>query len=292
MKTLLCILTVGWLSAVPATAREAIVREIRKTFTVQPGGLLKVDMTGGDVRVMPSEGDEVRVLARQKVRARNEAAADELVKKLELTMSQTGNEVIATAKYPEQKGLTITGIWPPVEVDFEIVVPTRFNVDLRTSGGDIVVGNLIGDVAAKTAGGDVVAGHIVGAVEVRTSGGDISLASATGAAVLSTSGGDIHAGRIDGGAELLTSGGDITAEAVAGRLLARTSGGDIEVTVDRAAAFNLDASTSGGEVESSGLSLVVAKGGNGKSKLVGTINSGGPELKLRTSGGDIDIRAR
>jgi len=53
--------------------------------------------------------------------------------------------------------------------------------------------------------------------------------------------------------------------------------------------FHIDASTSGGEVEADGLTLTIDHGGVGKSNLSGAVNGGGPDLRLRSSGGDIEI---
>jgi hypothetical protein len=64
----------------------------------------------------------------------------------------------------------------------------------------------------------------------------------------------------------------------------------VQITLPKSAAFSLDAGTSGGRVDASGLTLTLASGGVGKSKLAGTVNGGGPKIVLRTSGGDIRIR--
>jgi hypothetical protein len=64
----------------------------------------------------------------------------------------------------------------------------------------------------------------------------------------------------------------------------------VRVRVVKGAGFLLDASTSGGDVNAEGLTVTIEKGGVGKSRLVGSVNGGGPRLKLRSSGGDISIR--
>jgi len=88
-----------------------------------------------------------------------------------------------------------------------------------------------------------------------------------------------------------TSGGSITAK-IAGPVLAdcslTTSGGNVRVTVSAAAAFNLDASASGGGVAAKGLTLTMEK--SSRSQLVGSVNGGGPKVKLRTSGGGVVVR--
>jgi hypothetical protein len=62
------------------------------------------------------------------------------------------------------------------------------------------------------------------------------------------------------------------------------------VSVARAAAFQLDASTSGGGVDASGLTITLEKTSRDRSRLAGAVNGGGPLLKLRTSGGSISVR--
>ncbi|MEO7598356.1 MAG: hypothetical protein ABIV50_05460, partial [Opitutus sp.] len=71
-----------------------------------------------------------------------------------------------------------------------------------------------------------------------------------------------------------------------------TSGGNVKAKVARTAAFDLDASTSGGDVRADGLTITIEKGGVGRSRLSGKVNGGGPTLKLRSSGGDIVVETR
>ena len=67
--------------------------------------------------------------------------------------------------------------------------------------------------------------------------------------------------------------------------------GSVSVTLDKSAAFQLDASTSGGGVEAAGFSLAVEKISRDRNRLAGAVNGGGPLLKLRSSGGGISVRA-
>ncbi len=300
------------LAALVSTAQAKIERIVEKTFTVQPGGSLRVDTQGGEVRVAASADNVVKVTARQKIRANSDSEADELLKKLELTIDQNGNDVIATAKYEKKVGISF-GSWPPVNVDFLVTVPASFATDLHTSGGSITVGDLAGKVKARTSGGNIKLGKIGAEVEARTSGGHVSLESARGPVKLGTSGGDVSAGTVTGEADLSTSGGNIRIDAVEGILKASTSGGNVraafvgpikdhcslstsggsvKVTVDKAAAFRLDASTSGGSVDADGLTITLEKSTRGRTQLAGAVNGGGPALKLRSSGGDIVVRAR
>lgn len=309
-STSLLLLTTGLLAA---SAHAKIERVVEKTFTVQPGGTLRVETQGGEIRVSPSSDKVVKITAREKIRANSDAEADELLKKLSLTIEQNGNDVSATAKYEQTSGRFHFGSWPPVSVEFVVTVPASFATDLHTSGGGITVGDLAGKVNARTSGGDIKLGKIGAPVDARTSGGGVTLEAAHGAVKLKTSGGSITVGAVAGETDLDTSGGSIRIESVEGSLRANTSGGSIragfagkltddcslstsggsvKITVDKTAAFRLDAQTSGGSVDADGLTITLEKSNRGRTQLSGAVNGGGAALKLRSSGGDIVVRAR
>jgi len=310
MKSIIPLVTLGVLLAAPAMLQAKITRTVEKNFTVQPGGSLKVKTAGGDIKVLTGAGNEVRVTATERIQADTDAKADELLKNLDLTIEQQGNDVTATAKYDKQGGWHI-GNWPPVSVSFTVVVPDHYSVDLNTSGGDITLQSINGRARLRTSGGDIKIERVDGEVDGNTSGGNITLREGTAKVHLSTSGGDVHVDRAGGEAELSSSGGDIVINSVQGRLIASTSGGDVKaniegalkgdcklttsggevvVHVDKTAAFNLKAHTSGGEVDAEGITISIDKGGVRRSSLAGKVNGGGPELYLESSGGDIRIR--
>ncbi len=300
----------GWLFAAPLMLDAKIERTVDKTFTVQPGGTLRVETSGGGIKVEPGAGNTVAVHVRQRIAASTDAEADALLKNLTLTLEQQGNDVTAIAKYEgEQMGSWFHwGSWPPVQCEFTVTVPSTYNVNLRTSGGGIRVGNLTGKVDVRTSGGGLDFGTITGPIEGHTSGGGIHLEACVGDVKLHTSGGGIHLGPVTGNAEVHSSGGPISIEEIGGTVKAHTSGGGIDVAfsgplkgdcelstsgggitahVDPKSDFDLDARTSGGGVHTK-LAVTVV-GEVSRSKLVGKVNAGGHLLKLHTSGGGIHI---
>jgi hypothetical protein len=314
MNLLRCLAFPAAVVTVAFTAQAKIERTVEKTFTVATPGTLHVSTGGGEIRVTPSSDGLVRITAHEKIDAKSEAAADALLKDLTLTIEQTGDDISATARYERPwRGLFHFGSWPPVHVSFEISLPDAFASDLRTSGGRITVGDLAGPVNARTSGGSITLGNMGSTVDARTSGGHVTLAGARGDVALHTSGGGITVGRIAGSADLSTSGGSITVESVDGKIDAHTSGGGItatimgplkadctlgtsggsvRVTVDKTAAFRLDASTSAGGVHAEGLPITLDTVDRNRSHLAGTVNGGGPLLKLHTSGGGITVQTR
>lgn len=312
MKSLSRLLLVAVALAAPLALSAKITRTVEKTFAVQPGGTLKAKTQGGDIKIETSEKPEVHVLVKQLIRANSDAEADEILSKLELTFDHSGNDVTVESKYEKQGFGKWFGSWPPVQVSFVITVPKQYHLNLNTSGGDIAVASLTGNVRAHTSGGDLDLARIAGEVDAGTSGGDIKLVEGTARAKLSTSGGNITVDRAGGPTDVSTSGGDITLNSVAQLVRASTSGGDIhavitepiqrdteldtsggdvQVKIGKDSAFQLDAGTSGGEVRATGITIKLEAGGVGKHKLVGAVNGGGPRLKLRTSGGDVTVTA-
>lgn len=312
MKHLFPFLALGALLVSPAALEAKIIRTVEKTFAVQSGGNLQASTQGGDITIKTAEGSDVHVKVIQTVRASSDQEADDMLAKLTLKLEQSGNDVLAEAKYEKRGPGKWFGSWPPVTVSFEVTVPKNFNVTLNTSGGDIAVASLRGNVHARTSGGDLEFERIDGDIDASTSGGDIKLVEGTARARLSTSGGDIEVDRANGPTQVSTSGGDITLRSVAQLnsattsggdvratiteplkqdTLLSTSGGDVEVKIAPGAGFHLDASTSGGDVRADGLTITIEKGGSGKNRLAGSVNGGGPSLKLRSSGGDVRIRS-
>lgn len=312
MKTSSLLLSLGLLAAFSSFAHAKIERSVEKSFSVAPGGTLRVETSGGLIRVETSDTTTVKITANQKIPTNSETEADELLKKLTLAMEAEGNDVRASAKYERSsKGFFSNN--QSVQVDFVVTIPRRFTVDLNTSGGNITVtdlegkahvrtsggnvklGKISGDVDASTSGGDVELTESKGEAKLNTSGGNITLGHVVGTAVVSTSGGNIKAGEVEGPLSAKTSGGNVTATFVGGirgDCVLSTSGGNVKVFVTPNTGFQLDASTSGGSVKAEGLTITIASGGAGKSRLSGAVNGGGPLLKLRSSGGQIAVAQR
>jgi DUF4097 and DUF4098 domain-containing protein YvlB len=307
-----------------SAAHAAIESPIHRSFNVHPGGTIIVDTDLGDIKVT-SGASNVGVDVIRRAKVSSQSRADELFKDLVLTFTPEGNNVRVHATYDHP---TSWFHWNnDLEVRFVINVPSQYNVDLKTSGGDISVSDLNGQVKVNTSGGDVALGHIAGTVDAHTSGGDISMAGSNANAMLSTSGGDIKVDNTAGALNAKTSGGSIDIGRAQGDLKAHTSGGSIDigdaggmidastsggsikarlsrqprgesrlstsgggitVHVPSNVGLDIDAHTSGGDVASDVPVTILGK--QDDSSLNGKLNGGGPKLVLRSSGGDIRLQ--
>lgn len=291
---------------------------LHRTLKVADGGTLKIDADMGAIHVVPGASGSVTVDVKR-------TGNDDEVKAYVVNIDQSSNSVTIKGDYDRPSHWFN---WSSnLDVEYTVSVPSRFNVDLKTSGGDIRVGDLAGEVVAKTSGGEIELGRISGNVVGRTSGGDANIVSAGGTLDLKTSGGSISIGsaaqtvdantsggsievkQASGDVKLHTSGGSIDVSEALGSVQADTSGGSINVRLARQprgdsrfatsgggvtvafapnVAVNIDARTSGGDVDSTIPLTVLGKQSEGT--LNGTLNGGGPTVTLRASGGDIRLK--
>jgi DUF4097 and DUF4098 domain-containing protein YvlB len=172
---------------------------------------------------------------------------------------------------------------PELRAEFELAVPTRFNVEIETQAGDVSVGRLQGQLRVSTGGGDIRSGDIAGPVKVETAIGNITLGNLGQRLEASTRGGSIRVGNVKGAATLATGGGEIIAGLIDGPLDAHSAGGDI---VLRGAAGPLSAETEGGQIQIGDCGSAVraeTEGGNIR------LQSAGGMVKAQTGGGSIDL---
>jgi hypothetical protein len=182
-----------------------------------------------------------------------------------------------------------------------VVVSGLQGAVLETGGGSIEVERCAGHVKASTGGGSIELGDIGGPAEIETGGGSIRLASAKGPVRAETGGGSIELNGVPS-AHAETGAGGIVAKFVSSSAertdsLLATSAGDI--TVYLAANLNLSIRASievanGHSIRSDFPEIrVTTEGGDYGPKTVtaeGSLNGGGPVLKVRATTGNISFR--
>ena len=237
-----------------------------KTFTVTKGGSLEVNINSGDIRLSTWDKDQVSVAV--------EGIDDEDMDYVKMT--QSGN----TIRIDYRPRWNWSG-----DVIFKISLPSQFDADVRTSGGNIEVrGTMKGRLSGTTSGGDIRTANIEGTTNLKTSGGDIWLGEVTGDADVRTSGGEIKVERVGKSLKASTAGGDVEVGDVGGDAVLSTSGGEVKVGKVTGSA-NLK--TAGGDIElKSASGTVEAKTAGGNIRLEEITGS----IEAKTAGGDIDAQ--
>ena len=129
-----------------------------------------------------------------------------------LTMKQAGDEITISAQNPSS--LQGTGLWgwahPDLDVKYELTVPRKCDVRLKTAGGGIQVVTVQGPVNVRTEGGGLEFDRVDGDVEGETQGGGIHATGCNGKMVIKTQGGGIHVASFGGpSVQAETQGGSV-----------------------------------------------------------------------------------
>lgn len=182
-----------------------------------------------------------------------------------------------------------------------VVVSGLQGAILETGGGNIHVDKCQGTVKATTGGGSVDLGDIGGPAEMATGGGSIRLSSAKGPVRAETGGGSIELNGVPS-ARAETGGGGIIAKFLSSTgeqkdSILETSAGDITVYLAGDLPISIRAAielANGHTIHTDFSDIhIVSEGGNWGPKTVtaeGSLNGGGPVLKVRTSAGNINFR--
>ncbi len=266
---------------------------LEEALPVQPGGTLFVRTVRGSVDVRSHDGDEVRVEAEARGRR---------AQQVRFALEQSGNDV----RFEVRVEGWLTGVFGSLDVRVRLWVPRHYSLVLRASGGDVRIDGITGELSLKTSGGDasvtrtvgpidlVSSGgnleivHVDGDVRVKASGGNISLRDVFGDVAARSSGGELEIDGVDGAVDLRASGGSTSVVFLGdpeGEI--KSSGGSIEVLVRDDARFELNAKSNGGGIEVDfELDPVYTRTAH---VFTGALGSGGPTLKVRSSGGGIRI---
>ncbi len=294
------------LSAALSGSAFAASGSFNRTLSV-PGSPMVTILTGaGSIHVTSGSGSEVRIEA--KVSSQNgwsfgNGSAEDRVRAIlaHPPIVQNGNVITIGPTSGNDDAFR------NIEIDYEITLPARSTVKATTGSGALQVSHIGTLLTARTGSGDIHLNEVGGAPNVGTGSGSIRVEGIRGAASLETGAGDIELSQQAAGDIKAQSGsGSIRLRGVNGAVRVGTGSGDIEVdgnpsaewrlntssgsirlAVNPAAHFTVNASTDSGSVHVA--QAINLEDSLDRQHIVGTVNGGGPTLRLTTSSGDITI---
>ncbi len=172
-------------------------------------------------------------------------------------------------------------------------------VHVSTGGGSVQVQQCGSELYVSTGGGSINVGEVSGNAKLDTGGGSIRLASARGSVIANTGGGSIELWKLMQGARAETGAGSITAEflGMTTDSSLQTSVGDVVVYIGPQARMTVNATldvANGHQVRSDFPELKVTSSGGDYGPrnyhVEGSLNGGGPVLRIRTMSSNIDFR--
>jgi len=251
------------------------IGDIVKTFDVGDKGELVMERISGDVTIEGEARKDIVIVEKFKIDAYSESSAQNILNAEKARFQQRGSRVLVTGSEHSRR----------YSSDFFIKVPYNFNTNVRTSGGDVALSSVVGTQGLSTSGGDIEIVEVRGNLNGHTSGGDINIRRAEGVLEIGTSGGDIEIEDFNGDLKGNTSGGDIGLTRIQASGQVTTSGGDIDIVNLRAKTFT--ARTSGGDIGADKVESDLYLNTSGGDIIIGQVVG---NVEVHTSGGDVEVR--
>jgi len=224
-----------------------------KTYAVSPGATLEIENTNGPIEVRAHAEPTIQVTAHRTARAVSEQGARDLLARTKLEENATADLVRLVT--PRSQGASMG---QHVEVRYEVLVPATVAVTLTTVNGKVDLDGVTGAVALETVNGGIEARGVTGLRKAETVNGSVSLAL-TGLPAQGT--------RIE------------------------TVNGGVTLTMPAAVAADVSVRTVNGGITVDGFANV-QEAERRRRHFEGTVNGGGPTLRVETVNGGVSISGR
>lgn len=309
-----------------SAAKEKYEEKFEKTVALAKDGKVILGNISGDITVKTWSKAEVKIDALKISKADSLAEAKENAGEVKIEVSEEGNVLRIETKYPEK---TRRKFSVSVNYELMIPSQASANmhsvsgsVSLTKIGGAAKASTISGNVTVEDVAGMLKAHSVSGNVNVMTAGsgadcdsvsGNVEIYGSTGDVALKTVSGKVVAERVKGSVEAETVSGsvklnDITdakkvkANALSGSVkyagkiysggsyYFKSHSGDVTVTIPSGSAFDLEATTFSGSIESD--FEIKVSGKIGRKSLRGTVSGGGADLDLKTFSGSVYLRKK
>ena len=158
-----------------------------------------------------------------------------------------------------------------------------------TTGSGAVTADDVGALTATTSSSSITARSVAGDLRVRSRSGAVDVVlTGDGDADVETRSSGIRVSGIRGAAIAATESGHVTLKGVPRRDWTATTGsGGVDIATASSEPLTLDASTGSGSVKVIGPTV---QGSVAKRKVAGSVNGGGPLMKVASRSGSIVLR--
>lgn len=251
--------------------------KIQRSFSVKDGSTLQVENYKGTIHVTGSNGNQVTVTATKRFSG-SDADRKWWMENTKIDLEQSGDRVEVNVHYPNQNW-SCWLCWQDhqyqAEVDVEIQVPHRINVDLNGYKPDIRIYSVQGNIKIKSYKAPMMVESTNGSIFIDTYKDTIHLKN-----VAVHGGLEVKSYKADTEIEARVLEGSTRVETYKGSTILRVPG-DIGLNVDfsgsRRGSFHTD------------LPMAIATQSRYGSEIRGTINQGGTPLILRTGRGTVSV---
>lgn len=239
-----------------ADHKEQATAEWRKSYQLQGDGRVEITNVNGKIRVLPSTGNTVDVVATKTGRGSSQEVAKENLDRVEIRESQADGIIKIETHLPRSGGLF--GNTNAV-VEYVVRVPPSAEVRATTVNGGVEIDGVEGRVIAEATNGGIEGRGIGGPIQASTTNGGVDV--------------------------------ELTRVADAGVRLECTNGG-ITLRLPSDAKASIVARVTNGGIDTGNLPFTARGDTSSRRRLDGDLNGGGPKITLEGTNGGITLVAR
>jgi DUF4097 and DUF4098 domain-containing protein YvlB len=292
-----------------ALGREKYEEKFERTEALAKDGRVYLINVSGDIVIKSSKEDQVRIDALKVSEASSLDKAKENANLVTIEVTKEAGVLRIETKYPERRTFW-GGSSIDVSVSYKLSIPEKAAVDVTSVSGDVNLASIGGAAKVNSVSGNV---EILGAagVEVKLVSGDLTLNDIQGDAYLKSVSGNVTATRVKGSLEIGSVSGDVdlkdvsdartvSAKSVSGNITyvgsilaggnyeLKSHSGDIEMRIPASSAFEFEANTRSGVIDSD--FPIEVSGKISPNEVHGTVNKGGARIRLVSFSGNIDLK--
>ncbi|MBV9496487.1 MAG: DUF4097 family beta strand repeat protein [Acidobacteria bacterium] len=242
-------------AATAGTLREPVDR----TFDIKAGGEISLVNVNGKITITSWDQPRVRLQAEKYADSRDEDAAKQAMRDLKIDVRSTPSGLTIETKHPRNNGGSgileaLFGDRVDLGVRYELTVPRSVNLNVENTNGSVHVSQLSGRLDLETTNGRIEVERCTGSLNAGTTNGSIR-------------------------AELLQV-------APGSSLKLETTNGGITLAIPSTLSASIEAGTTNGSVSTD---IPITTTRFDKNSLRGTLNGGGPSIRLSTTNGSIKV---
>lgn len=307
-------------------AKEKFEEKFEKTVALAKDGKVFLQNISGDIDVKTWDRGEVKIDAIKISKHSSMEKAKEYAGLVKIEVTEEGGILRIVTKYPKNgpRKMSVSVDFKLMIPSMATADINSVSGDLtlaniggaakaETVSGDVTLEKVAGTLKGKTVSGDVTALGAAKGVYCKSVSGNVKVDDVVGDAELYTVSGTIKAGSVKGSITAENTSGDVKlidvtdAKVIKAKTLSgdvdyvgviysdgsynfKSHSGDVTLTVPSDAAFDLEAKTFSGSIESNFEITLVGK--ISKKELKGSVNGGGATLEVKTFSGDVHLKKK
>ena len=265
---------------------------VKKSYDVEPGGTLRLDIDHGNIEVNATPENRVMIELERIADAEDREKAERILAQHEYAFDQRGPVVTIHSRFEQGKGMLSR--WrgkSQLKVRVIVKVPERYNVDFKSGAGNVQIADVEGRIEGRTGAGTITLDDVRAVVDISSGAGNVSIEGEVAQGEVNTGAGNIHLTGLTGAIEANTGAGNVIAEITEQptQSSSLSSGaGNVTVYLSNAVGVYVKATSSLGGAECD--FPVKMEGKWLKRSFSGEINGGGPELRLHAGVGSVALK--